>query len=108
MNQREAIEFCLRCHAKDLVASAFLVTVFTFGLGIPFAIILYRRGRKRIKSARNYLAKSTNPLSAFTAEKNLTDVTMRFGDFKHNVPNICFWFSKWSKAELVQVVNGSI
>lgn len=107
MNKREAIEFCLRCHARNVTASAMLVVLFTFGLGLPFAFILYRRGRKRLKVARSYLGKSTNRLSAFTAEKNLTDVTMRFGDFKHDVPNICFWFSKWSKDELVQVINGS-
>jgi|GEM_PF-2103544 len=108
MTQRDAIDFGLRCHSINLVASALLVTLFTFGLGIPFAFILYRRGRKKINAARNYLATSTNPLSAFSAKKNLTDVTMRFGDFKHDVPNICFWFSKWSKAEFVQVINGSM
>jgi hypothetical protein len=112
-NKKEAIEFCLNKYSQNRMVDIWLTIILTLGLAIlifPILIwLIYRyvKAKKQIKIIKAQIFNDTIFLTKVHAASTFNSLVIDLDGQSIEIPHVYFLFSKYSKKELVKLINNN-
>ena len=110
-NKKEAVEFCMNKYVTNRMIDIWLTIILTLGLAViifPILIwLIYRyiKGKKRIEILKAHMYNDPSFLNKVNAAKTFNSIVVDINGTLLEIPQFYFWLSKYSKKELVDLLN---
>lgn len=111
IHKKAAVEFCLDKYVSNHMVDIWLTTILTLGLAILiFPIIIwlvyrYVKAKKQVKNIRIQIKDNAELLEKIHAVSTYNSVIVHINGISMQIPQLYLWFSKYSKKELVRLIN---
>jgi hypothetical protein len=112
-NKTNAVEFCLNKFVSNRMVDIWLAIILTLGLAIiifPILIwLIYRyiKGKKRIAVLKAQMYNDPSFLNKVYAAETFNSIVIDLNGTSIEIPQLYIWFSKYSKKELVRIINNN-
>jgi TM2 domain-containing membrane protein YozV len=110
-NKREAVEFCMNKYVTNKMTDIWLTIILTLGLALlifPILIwLIYRyiKEKKRIAILKDQIYNDPSFLDKVHAAETFNSIVVDINGTSLEIPQLYFWLSKYSKKELVELLN---
>ena len=111
IHKKAAVEFCLDKYVSNRMVDIWLTIFLTLGLAIiifPILIWLvyrYTKTKKQVKNLRNQLKDTPDMLDKIHAVSTYNSVIVQINGISMQIPQLYLWFSKYSKKDLIKLLN---
>lgn len=112
-NKKEAIEFCLNKYVANRMVDIWLTIILTLGLAIlifPILIwLIYRyvKAKNQIKNIKEQIINDPYFSTKVHAASTFNSLVIDLDGQSIEIPHVYFLFSKYSKKELVKIINNN-
>ncbi len=111
IHKKAAIEFCISKYVSNRMLDIWLTIILSLGLAILFFPILiwliyrYFKAKKKMKDLRNQINHDSNLLEKIHVVPTFNSIVVHINGTSIEIPQLYLWFSKYSKKELVRILN---
>lgn len=110
-NKKEAVEYCMKQYVTNRMVDIWLTIILTLGLAViifPILIwVIYRyiKAKKKMENLKDQISNNPNLLIKVHAAETFNSVAVDLNGTSLEIPQLYIWFSKYSKNQLVEILN---
>ncbi len=111
--KKEALEFCMDKFIINRMVDIWLTIILTLGLAVlifPILIwLIYRyiNGKKKIEILKAQINSDPHFISIIHAVQTRNSIVVDLNGTSLEIPQLYIWLSKYTKNELVKILNGN-